>query len=182
MCGRVCGGCLVPIHRRHGRVSREYPHILPPTLANPNPNPNPASTCVSLEPRNGTCGCSAPNARMHSLSANRLLLISAPSCRVLASAACVSAPRSDPVRISHFRMPYAYDIIPKVSESLKTALSVAAVERQDGGIRYHRPPFTLAQPTSSNWADCPGRLGLGLNRPASNVFVREWYRCESRRL
>jgi hypothetical protein len=33
---------------------------------------------------------------MHSLSANRLLLISAPSCRVLASAAMVSAPRSEP--------------------------------------------------------------------------------------
>lgn len=37
------------------------------------------STCVSLEPRNGVWSCSWYSARMHSLSASKLLLISAPS-------------------------------------------------------------------------------------------------------
>ena len=37
---------------------------------------------VSLEPRKGTCCAEASSARMHSFSASRLLLISAPSSRV----------------------------------------------------------------------------------------------------
>lgn len=36
-------------------------------------------TCVSLDARNGVCEPLRPRARMHSLSARRLLLISAPS-------------------------------------------------------------------------------------------------------
>lgn len=40
------------------------------------------STSVSLDPRNGICRCSQSSARIHSLSASRLLLISAPSNRV----------------------------------------------------------------------------------------------------
>mmetsp|Transcript_2395 Transcript_2395/g.7444 ORF Transcript_2395/g.7444 Transcript_2395/m.7444 type:complete len:239 (+) Transcript_2395:651-1367(+) len=42
-------------------------------------------TDVSLDPRNGTCPASISKARMHSFSASRLLLISAPSRRVCLS-------------------------------------------------------------------------------------------------
>ncbi len=56
------------------------------------------STAVSLLPRNGTCLASLSSARMHSLSASRLLLISAPSSRVWRLLSYVSAPRSLPAR------------------------------------------------------------------------------------
>ena len=56
------------------------------------------STCVSLEPRKGVCFLSKSRARMHSLSARRDLLISAPSILVYLSVCIVSAPRSEPAK------------------------------------------------------------------------------------
>ena len=50
-------------------------------------------TSVSLEPLKGTCLPPLSSARMHSFSASRLLLISAPSRRVCRSLSYVSAER-----------------------------------------------------------------------------------------
>lgn len=54
------------------------------------------NTIVSLLPRKGACPLSWSSARMHSLSANKLLLISAPSSLVFVS---VLRPRSDPLSL-----------------------------------------------------------------------------------
>mmetsp|Transcript_37021 Transcript_37021/g.70976 ORF Transcript_37021/g.70976 Transcript_37021/m.70976 type:complete len:224 (-) Transcript_37021:90-761(-) len=80
------------------------------------------STWVSLEPRKGTCaeGAVEPSARMHSLSASRDLLISAPSCRVLRSDMQVSAPRSLPAR--------------SINDSLRDAAPAEAGERSPRDI------------------------------------------------
>eukprot|EP00962_Isochrysis_galbana_P046837 scaffold18952_cov45-Isochrysis_galbana.AAC.1 len=57
------------------------------------------STSVSLEPRKGTCALPASSPRMHSLSASKDLLISAPSARRSRSSHIrVAAPRSVPAR------------------------------------------------------------------------------------
>ena len=56
------------------------------------------STSVSFDPRNGTCDAPESSARMHSFSASRDLLISAPSMRVCRSLSVVSAPRSLPAK------------------------------------------------------------------------------------
>mmetsp|Transcript_585 Transcript_585/g.2266 ORF Transcript_585/g.2266 Transcript_585/m.2266 type:complete len:322 (+) Transcript_585:785-1750(+) len=63
------------------------------------------STSVSFEPRNGTWPVPRSSARMHSFSANRLLLISAPSIRVWRSFSDVSAPRSLPARSMKENLP-----------------------------------------------------------------------------
>lgn len=77
---------------------------------------------MSLEPRKGTCaeGAVEPSARMHSLSASRDLLISAPSCRVLRSDMQVSAPRSLPAR--------------SINDSLRDAAPAEAGERSPRDI------------------------------------------------
>mmetsp|Transcript_2858 Transcript_2858/g.5348 ORF Transcript_2858/g.5348 Transcript_2858/m.5348 type:complete len:475 (+) Transcript_2858:1979-3403(+) len=64
------------------------------------------STSVSLEPRKGTCLWPWSRERMHSFSASRLLLISAPSMRVCFSEFMVSAPRSLPARSMNVNLPY----------------------------------------------------------------------------
>ena len=56
------------------------------------------STWVNFDPRNGVCFLSKSRARMHSLSASRDLLISAPSIFVYLSVCIVSAPRSLPAK------------------------------------------------------------------------------------
>mmetsp|Transcript_29748 Transcript_29748/g.59716 ORF Transcript_29748/g.59716 Transcript_29748/m.59716 type:complete len:275 (+) Transcript_29748:244-1068(+) len=56
------------------------------------------STCVSFDARNDTCCPSVCMARMHSLRASKLLLISAPSVRSCRLWLLVSCPRSLPAR------------------------------------------------------------------------------------
>mmetsp|Transcript_8531 Transcript_8531/g.17065 ORF Transcript_8531/g.17065 Transcript_8531/m.17065 type:complete len:333 (-) Transcript_8531:769-1767(-) len=56
------------------------------------------STEVNFDPLKGTWPASISSARMHSFSASKLLLISAPSIRVCLSFSYVSAPRSLPAR------------------------------------------------------------------------------------
>lgn len=63
------------------------------------------STAVSLLPLNGTWRASLSRALMHSLSASRLLLISAPSRRVWRLLSNVSAPRSLPARSMKLILP-----------------------------------------------------------------------------
>lgn len=63
------------------------------------------STWVNLLTRNGKCVLCLPKARMHSFSANRDLLISAPSIRVCRLADDVSAPRSFPAKSMNENLP-----------------------------------------------------------------------------
>ena len=63
------------------------------------------STCVSFEPRKGVCPELLSSERMHSFRQSRLLLISAPSRRVVRSLEEASAARSDPARSTRLSRP-----------------------------------------------------------------------------
>jgi hypothetical protein len=78
-------------------------------------------TCVNFEPRKGRCFFSRSRARMHSLSASRDLLISAPSRRVYLFWSMVSAPRSDPAKSIKDILPKSLCVFASLSCSCKMA-------------------------------------------------------------
>lgn len=132
------------------------------------------STCVSLEPRNGVWSASWYSDRMHSFSARRLLLISAPSSlrssphpvttaatcvwrgarethRVFRSLCVVSAPRSEPARSMKDSLP-----VDKHTQGTPSPLDPEIRERrvQHTFQRVRLPIF------EANLKDCVGTRGV----------------------
>jgi hypothetical protein len=93
------------------RTTSPCPHVGSSRYVRAFPHHHP--TCVSLLPRKGVCPASRSNARMHSFSAKRLLLISAPSRRVYRSASPVSAARSLPARCHTHAHTHAHTAHPR---------------------------------------------------------------------
>ena len=102
-------------------------------------------TSVSFDPRNGTCPDPRSSARMHSFSASKDLLISAPSMRVWRSFSEVSAPRSDPAKSMKENLPWtiAWQFAPPAAFSRRCA-------KTDAGTCRFRPPLGPAPPRADD--------------------------------
>jgi len=66
---------------------------------------------VSLEARKGTCELRESRARMHSLSAKRLVLMEAPSMRRCLLLLWQSAARSEPAKSTKSSFPYVFPLV-----------------------------------------------------------------------
>ena len=102
-------------------------------------------TSVSFDPRNGTCPDPRSSARMHSFSASKDLLISAPSMRVWRSFSEVSAPRSEPAKSMKENLPWtiAWQFAPPAAFSRRCA-------KTDAGTCRFRPPLGPAPPRADD--------------------------------